>query len=453
MKRLIGTSIAVVFLAVILLFSLSSLSRAAEPGDGISDLWYGYKGVKWGATKDEFKRLRPDVPFVSGWGKTEGETFLGYKTDTIDYHFNDDKKFYRMSVMILGKVACDRLIEKYVDSYGYPPDKRAHWFVGSTGVSMLSGGPAGHDWSLIMVFSKDYDPDEAPGWKEATEWMEKGEKYKDNKEFDKALECYNEAIKIKRNFRFAYEGRAKVYEETKKYSEAILEYTNVINVDTEYPRSYINRGSAYTKIKNYDKALADFTAALARNPEESEKKDAYINMGEMYSELKDYPKSVELYTKAMAVDPDDYDGSEYKSRAYAYLAQGKQKEAIDDFSKVIELDPNNAANYNTRAWTYYEMGQYEKGLDDANKALKIKPDAAYILDTRSNIYRGLGKYSKAMDDINKAIELKPDQAFYYYTRGLNYEAMGEKDKALADLKKSCDMGEKDACDEYAKLNK
>ncbi|MBN2225240.1 MAG: tetratricopeptide repeat protein [Deltaproteobacteria bacterium] len=448
MKRFIGTSIAVVFLAAFFVFSFSAISSAAEPGDGMSDLWYGYKGVKWGATKDEFRKLRPDTVFVDGEAQTE-EVFLGYKAH-VRYLFNDDKRWYGILVNYKDdedESVYNALENKYINTYGIPSDRLAHWTNNNVEVSFKDV------LGLVVYYANDYDEYSGPIWKDLGELIDKGNAFKKAKEYEKALECYNEATKIKKNYRPAYQGRAEVYTEEKKYDEAIQEYTNLINIDPEYTDGFSGRGLIYFQTKQYEKALADRLSALERSPKYKET-FYYGKIGEVYFEMKDYPKAVEAFTAAILHDTDGFFISgAYKNRAYTYLAQGKQKEAIDDFSKVIELDPNNAANYNTRAWTYYEMGQYDKGLPDIDKALKLKPDVAGYLDTRSNIYRGLGKYSKAMDDINRAIELKPDKSYYYYTRGLNYQAMGEEDKALADLKKSCDMGQKEACDEYAKLNK
>ena len=40
---------------------------------------------------------------------------------------------------------------------------------------------------------------------------------------------------------------------------------------------------------------------------------------------------------------------------------------IDDYTKAIELEPNNGKAYNNRGASYYNLGEYEKAIDDYRK--------------------------------------------------------------------------------------
>ena len=37
---------------------------------------------------------------------------------------------------------------------------------------------------------------------------------------------------------------------------------------------------------------------------------------------------------------------------------------IDDYTKAIELEPNNGKAYNNRGGSYYNLGEYEKAIND-----------------------------------------------------------------------------------------
>ncbi|MFC2066753.1 tetratricopeptide repeat protein [Chloroflexota bacterium] len=59
--------------------------------------------------------------------------------------------------------------------------------------------------------------------------------------------------------------------------------------------------------------------------------------------------------------------------------QGHYDEAIEEYTKSIELDPKLALAYVNRAKAYNEKGQYDLAIVDCNKAIELDPklDVAY----------------------------------------------------------------------------
>jgi len=80
------------------------------------------------------------------------------------------------------------------------------------------------------------------------------------------------------------------------------------------------------------------------------------------------------------------------------LYQANYYDALEDFKKAVEYDPENP-----EAW--YSIG---------------------------NVYMNLKDYDKAIENYNKAIEIKEDYADAYYNRGLIKFYMGERDLACED---------------------
>ena len=74
----------------------------------------------------------------------------------------------------------------------------------------------------------------------------------------------------------------------------------------------------------------------------------------------------------------------YIDRGYALAGQGKYDEAIAEYNKAIEADPNNFLAYNYRGEAYKVMGEYDLATADFNKAIELNPD-----DQRANINRAL----------------------------------------------------------------
>src|SRR5208283_5201945 len=80
-------------------------------------------------------------------------------------------------------------------------------------------------------------------------------------------------------------------------------------------------------------------------------------------------------------------------------------------------------------------GDLDGAIGDYTKAIELNPNDDYAY-----FRRGSAKYAKhdwdgAIADITKALELKPDDAFAYHTRGNAEESKGDWDKAIADYSK------------------
>ena len=65
----------------------------------------------------------------------------------------------------------------------------------------------------------------------------------------------------------------------------------------------------------------------------------FYNRGHSYTELNQYNKAVENFTKAIEIEPNDADA--YCSRGIFYAVLEQYDKAIQDFTKVREIEPDN----------------------------------------------------------------------------------------------------------------
>lgn len=124
------------------------------------------------------------------------------------------------------------------------------------------------------------------------------------------------------------------------------------------------------------------------------------------------------------------------NRGYAYYRAGKYEEALRDFNKVLELDPNNAGSYHNRGVLHYHQGKYAEALTDLNRAIELKLENAESYTNRGAAHAGLGNFAAAISDFNKAIELDPDHADAYNNRGAQYAKAGMFEAAISDFSRA-----------------
>ncbi|MBM4432468.1 MAG: tetratricopeptide repeat protein [Chloroflexi bacterium] len=79
----------------------------------------------------------------------------------------------------------------------------------------------------------------------------------------------------------------------------------------------------------------------------------------------------------------DSSAEESYNRGCELLDEGEYDEAIDEFTKAIELDPAYADAYSNRGWAYAITEQYDRAIADYNRAIELDPQNASVY-----VYRG-----------------------------------------------------------------
>jgi serine/threonine protein kinase/tetratricopeptide (TPR) repeat protein len=122
----------------------------------------------------------------------------------------------------------------------------------------------------------------------------------------------------------------------------------------------------------------------------------------------------------------------WRVRGGAYAKRGQLGKAIADYSKAIELKPNdhgNLAAWNNRGIAYYRLGQLDKAVVDYSKAIDLKADCVGAWINRGEAYHQLGQLDKAVADFSKAIRLDPNLAAPHIELGNVLLAKAEYDAA------------------------
>jgi|GEM_PF-1256466 len=125
--------------------------------------------------------------------------------------------------------------------------------------------------------------------------------------------------------------------------------------------------------------------------------------------------------------------ADHYSQAFISIVQdGDKKEAIEEFTQALRLNPNNANTYFNRGFVRSDLGDKKGALDDYNQALRLNPNDADTYNSRGNVRRDLGDKKGALDDYNQALRLNPNDADAYYNRGIVRSDLGDKKGALDD---------------------
>jgi len=201
-------------------------------------------------------------------------------------------------------------------------------------------------------------------------------------------------------------------------NEDVISIQNKIlaNPKLDSAMNWYDRGRGQFDLGNYEKAAEYDSKAIEKNPEYSA---AYFERGYAYQLLQKYDLAIADYNKAIEINK-NWEVTSNLSLAYFnkglsyYSLQPQQKEnisnALNDWSKSIELNPNEPNAYLNRGLANEFLRNFEKAIADYKKSLemdKTKPDKIKA-STVTNIvrcYSELGQQEEIEKWTKKGLEL------------------------------------------------
>lgn len=196
-----------------------------------------------------------------------------------------------------------------------------------------------------------------------------------------------------------------------EYKKALAFFTEAIRLKPNYSGAYLERAATQAKLKNFKASIADNDAAIQINSSWDGRSlsTAHFERGYSYYDLalqenleENMNAAIADWDKSIELRPQD-SSSIYYNRALAYNALNKYEDAIQSYSKAIEVDNGWTTvsivhAYYRRGLAYRELGNLAAANNDLGEIVKITrenpnfrfehPDLAAILDFAELAYKG-----------------------------------------------------------------
>ncbi len=274
-----------------------------------------------------------------------------------------------------------------------------------------------------------------------------GEIEKNEKNFDKAVDYYQLAVKgriNKKYFKLAYWNVIVLTEQTGNYTGMVkfcrelyertgdqgakTKVESVINrflwTDNEEARQSYNRGIELKKIENFDEADSAFREAVSRDSAflapRFELGLSELRRGRGGEALRYFGHVVEripFYGEVHLLMGDIYFQREAYRDAAFHFERSIETSFLDKNSRYLVFIKGATAQYNTR--------NYEKAREYLTSALKLNPASREALLMLSAINIGDEKYSEALVSLEKAHALDPDDTEVIFQTGSIHYRMGD----------------------------
>ena len=116
--------------------------------------------------------------------------------------------------------------------------------------------------------------------------------------------------------------------------------------------------------------------------------------------------AIAAYNESIRIKPDV--SGLYEARGTAYMYAGRHDEALPDYTRAVELNPNEAGHWRQRAHANMiaPTPETERCIKDATRAIELNPEHAMSYGHRAIAYVQLltPECGKALADMDRQIE-------------------------------------------------
>jgi lipoprotein NlpI len=120
----------------------------------------------------------------------------------------------------------------------------------------------------------------------------------------------------------------------------------------------------------------------------------------------------------------------YKRTISAYNA-GKLDEALDLAGKAIAKEKNDPKLYLSRGYIFQYEREYQKAIDDFSRVIELEPNSVDALQRRGEEHFKLAKFKESVADFEKVVTLQPGRKPYHWQLGISYYYTGQHKEGVA----------------------
>lgn len=91
---------------------------------------------------------------------------------------------------------------------------------------------------------------------------------------------------------------------------------------------------------------------------------------------------------------------DHYNKGLDFFGEGKHSEAIEEYEKALEIDPQDGELHLAISMSYQRLGDFDKALDSAQKAAELDPREPLMYTNLSRIYVKKGLIPQAEEALS-----------------------------------------------------
>lgn len=227
----------------------------------------------------------------------------------------------------------------------------------------------------------------------AIELFKEGYDLCNSKEYEEGIKKFDEAIDLCPNYIKPHRNKGIALKFLGEKEKALESFNEALKIDSYDCKTLLWKGKTLMYLEGHtmDEPLECFNKVLEKDPKNTEALEK---------------KAEILRTVAMSDD---------------YRRLGISQNFLKEIDELLEIESNNAKILNAKALVLNNLNRVEEALDTIDRAIDIEPNYYESWITKANCENLLGNIKEAIRCAERAIEINPDGKFIanaWFMKGL-----------------------------------
>ncbi len=233
---------------------------------------------------------------------------------------------------------------------------------------------------------------------------------------------------------FSPNGRWLVFSSKSRspYTQMYLTHVNEDGTDT--PPILIEDATAANRAVNIPEFVNVPPDGLAQMDAPATEFYRLFDLAAVMVEKGKYEEAISQFRRALELNPEDV--RSHSKLGVALAGVGRIDEAIAEYRKAMELDPDYADAYSKLGLALARLGRPEEARRQFEKALELFPDSAEAHSNLAALLVGEGRVQEAIDHCEKALAIDSEYAGAHGNLAIALARSGKTDEAIPHFEKA-----------------
>jgi tetratricopeptide (TPR) repeat protein len=278
---------------------------------------------------------------------------------------------------------------------------------------------------------------------DGTEARERGDENEANRDFEAALDAFQEAARADPRFTEAAAKVGLLAYSLGRPEEAVPLLRASLEREPRNHELMYWLGNNLLRAGYAEEALTN----LERVAAESESfPEVHLVLGQHHYKTRDYARARPSLERFVRVRPEDMAARGLLGNTYFKLKA--YREALAEFAAVRAREPDNLGVQVNIGNAHYRLGDYERAVATLEAVLEKDPDRASVFFNLAQSYFKLERYEDALKQYRRFLETKPRSFNGHYFAGSALMALGRDQLAIESLETAATLKPKIAQPHY-----
>jgi len=224
----------------------------------------------------------------------------------------------------------------------------------------------------------------------AEQEIQEGNRYRSEKQYDKAVDSYKLAIEKNPELFAAHYGLGTTYAAMGRMPDALGPIRTAVRLAPDNGAAHDALGRILSSLRHFDEGLAELREAVRLNPNSA---GTFNEIGNLLDQVFGKPdEALAAYVEARRIAPTQ--PYVHHNIGLVLFRQGKFSEAIPSYEEALRLDPKYRNARYFLADCYTKTRQYDKAIDSWTKFLELVPNGPDALTSRAWTYLYMGGHGR-----------------------------------------------------------